>query len=249
MPTDPYMARFAGVSGTRITVPSSDPALSGLSRPTVTARQSRSSCSCHAARSTMACSSSSGSGPSAFRQSPSARSDAACHGRDQGTIARSPASAVTASRTPAPGSSVISTITRIMNAAVSSRSRSPFTNSGRSTARPAMPSITPGPAFASSHSSSGPSVACPHGLPCACTRPSPRTCAGATATTFKNTAGSPVRIFPVPPMTSADRSPAASGAPFRNGGTRSDARTATISDPAPGTSPAGTLQAAHGRTG
>ena len=45
MPTEPNAARFAGVSGTRISVPSSDPAFSGLARPMMTARQSRSSCS------------------------------------------------------------------------------------------------------------------------------------------------------------------------------------------------------------
>ena len=146
VPTEPYAARFAGVSGTRISVPSSAPVFSGLSLPMMTARQSRSSCSGHDARSTMACSSSSGSGPSAFRQSPSARSDAGAHGRDHGTSARSPASAITASLMPAPGTSVISTMARIMNALASSRSRSPFTNSSRSTARSAIPSITPGPA-------------------------------------------------------------------------------------------------------
>ena len=45
VPTEPNAARFAGVSGTRISVPSSDPAFSGLSLPMMTARQSRSSCS------------------------------------------------------------------------------------------------------------------------------------------------------------------------------------------------------------
>ena len=159
MPTEPNMARFAGVSGTRISVPSSDPAFSGLFLPMMTARQSRSSCSAHEARSTMSCSSSSGSGPSAFRQSPSARSDAGAQARAHGTPARSPASAITASRMPASGTSVISTTARIMNALASSRSRSPFTYSSRSTARSAIPSITPGPACSSSHSSSGPSVA------------------------------------------------------------------------------------------
>ena len=63
------------------------------------------------------------------------------------------------SRMSASGTSVISTSTRIMNALASSRSRSPFTYSSRSTARSAMPSMTPGPAFSSSQSSSGPSVA------------------------------------------------------------------------------------------
>ncbi len=237
VPTEPNVARFAGVSGTRISVPSMDPAFSGRSRPMFTARQSRSWCSAHDARSTMSRSSSSGSGPSALRQSPHARSDAAAHGLAHGTPARSPASAMITSRMPASGSSVISTSTRIMNALASSRSRSPFTNSGRSTARSATWPITPGPAFSSSHSSNGPSVACPHGLPCACTRPSLLTCAGATATTFKNTTASPARIFPVPPITSADRSPSNSGLPFRSGDTRSPSRTATISDPPPGTSP------------
>ena len=46
-----------------------------------------------------------------------------------------------------------------MNALASSLSRSPFTNRPPSGARPAMPSMTPGPAFYSSQSSSGPSVA------------------------------------------------------------------------------------------
>ena len=86
-----------------------------------------------------------------------------------------------------------------MNAPVSSRSRSPFTNFASSTALSAMPPITPGPALLSSQSSSVPSVACPHGLPCAWTCPSLRTTAGATATAFKNTTGSPARIFSVPP--------------------------------------------------
>ncbi len=75
----------------------------------------------------MACSSSSGPGPSAFRQSPSARADAGTQARAHGTMARSPASAITASRTSASGIRVISTMTLIMNALVSSRSRSPFT--------------------------------------------------------------------------------------------------------------------------
>ena len=107
VPTEPNAARFAGVSGTRISVPSTDPAFSGLFVPMMTARQSRSSCSAHEARSTMSCSSSSGSGPSAFRQSPSARADAGAQTRAHGTMARSPASAMTASRTSAPGIRVI----------------------------------------------------------------------------------------------------------------------------------------------
>ena len=51
--------------------------------------------------------------------------------------------------------SVISTITRIMNALASSLSRSPFTNRAPSGARPAIVPTAPGPVF----SSSGPSVA------------------------------------------------------------------------------------------
>ena len=116
-----------------------------------------------------------GSGPSAFRQSPSARSDAARHGRAHGIPARSPASARTASRRPASGISIIKTTARIMNALVSSRSRLPFTNRGSSTARSAISSIAPGPAQSSSHFSSGPSLACPAGLPAAWTFPSRRT--------------------------------------------------------------------------
>jgi hypothetical protein len=57
------------------------------------------------------------------------------------------------------------TSARITNAGLSSRRYFPFTYLPSSTARPAMSPITPGPAQASSHSSSGPSVAWPHGLP------------------------------------------------------------------------------------
>ena len=128
----------------------------------------------------------------------------------------------------ASGVSVISTSTRIMNAAASSRSRSPFTNLPSRTARPAMASITPGPAFLSSQSSSGPSVACEHGLPAARTCPSLVTTAGATATIFTNATGSPERISPVPATASADRSPSRSGAPFFSGETRLHSRTATV---------------------
>ena len=138
VPTEPNAARFAGVSGTRISVPSSAPVFSGLIRPMMTARQSRSSCSAQEARSTMSRSSSSGSGPSAFRQSPHARADAGTQARAHGTSARSPASAMSASRTSASGIKVISTMTRIMNALVSRRFRSPFTYLSRSAARPAI---------------------------------------------------------------------------------------------------------------
>ena len=69
-----------------------------------------------------------------------------------------------------------------------------------------MPSITPGPAWASSQSSSGPSVAWSYGRPSARTCPPLATTAPATATTFTNTVAPPVRILSVPPMTSADTS-------------------------------------------
>jgi hypothetical protein len=223
VPALPNAALFAGVSGTRISVPSSEHT---RSRPALASRQSRSPCSRREAPSTMLRSSSAGPGPSALRQSPSARSDGASHRRDHGTIARSPASAMTASRMPASGISVISTMTRIMNAAVSSRSRSPFTNRESSTARSAASAITPGPACDSSHSSSGPRVACTAGLPLAWTRPSRRTTAGATAT-MQNTVTSPDRIRSVPPMTSADRSPAPSAVPSRSGDATSSSRKAT----------------------
>jgi hypothetical protein len=136
-----------------------------------------------------------------------------------------------------------------MNAAVSSRSRPPFTNRSASTVFSAIPSITPGPALASSQSSSGPSLACPHGLPCAWTRPSLLTSAGATATTLQNTTASPIRIRAVPATASADRSPAASGAPFRSGETRSATLAATISDPPPRTPSPVMLLTARGGTG
>src|SRR2546429_3204224 len=82
VPTDPKNALFAGVSGTRTSVPSSDPAFSGLLLPVVTAPgQPAPACSRQAAPSTRSRSSSRGAGPSAFRQSPAARADAGRHGR------------------------------------------------------------------------------------------------------------------------------------------------------------------------
>ncbi len=156
MPTVPKNALFAGVSGTRSSVPSSDPARSGLLFPMVTAPgQPRSWCSRQAEHSTRSRSSSSGTGPRALRQSPADRADAGRHGRAHGIRARSPASAAITSWTRAPGISVIKTITRIMKALARSLSRSPFTNRARSGTRPAIPPATSVPAF----SSSGPSVA------------------------------------------------------------------------------------------
>lgn len=228
VPADPNAARFAGVSGTRSSDPSAECTDSGRDRPVTRDCPGRAACSPRAAASTAACSSSSGAGPSAFRQSRQARSDAGRHGFDHGTSARSPASAAITPPGRASGICDCSTSTRIMNAAVSSRSRSPFANLPSSTARPAIPSITPGPACASSHSSSGPSVACEHGVPSARTCPFLVTTAGATATTFRNTAGSPVRIASVPATASADRSPPPGKAPFFSGETRSASRTATV---------------------
>ena len=156
MPTAPKNALFAGVSGTRTSVPSSDPAFSGSFFPMVTAPgQPPPACSRQADPSTRSRSSSRGIGPSAFRQSPAARPDAGRHGRAHGTSARPPASAAITSPGRASGISVISTITRIMNALASSLSRSPFTNRAPSGARPAIAPMTPRPVL----SSSGPSVA------------------------------------------------------------------------------------------
>jgi hypothetical protein len=56
VPTEPNAARFAGVSGTRMSVPSADDT---FSLPITTARQSRASCSACDARSTISRSSSS----------------------------------------------------------------------------------------------------------------------------------------------------------------------------------------------
>ena len=155
VPTVPKNALFAGVSGTRSSVPSSAPAFSGLFVPMVTTPgQPRSWCSRQAEPSTRSRNSSSGTGPSAFRQSPAARPDAGRHGRAHGTRARSPASAAITSPGRSPGMSVISTITRIMKSLASSLSRFPFTNRAPSGARPATPATAPGPVF----SSSGPSV-------------------------------------------------------------------------------------------
>ncbi|HET9970384.1 MAG TPA: hypothetical protein VFQ68_19275 [Streptosporangiaceae bacterium] len=237
VPTVPKAALFAGVSGTRSSVPSSDPALSGLFFPIVTAPgQPRPWCSRHAEPSTRSRSSSRGTGPSAFRQSPAARADAGRHGRAHGTRARSPASAAMTSWTRASGISVISTITRIMNALASSLSRSPLTSRASSRACPAIPAITPAPAF----SSSGHSVAWCTGLPFARTCPSLLTCASATATTLQNTTAPPVRIRCVPPMTSADRSASPRSRPFLSGDAASSSGTAIIIPAETGTAHDGT---------
>jgi hypothetical protein len=163
VPTVPKNALFAGASGTRTSVPSSDPAFSGFFFPVVTAPgQPPPACSRQADPSTRSRSSSRGTGPSAFRQSPAARADAGRHGRAHGTSARSPASAAITSPGRASGISVIAAITRIMNALASSLSRWPVTNRASSGARPAIPAIppaAPGPACDSSRSSSGPRVA------------------------------------------------------------------------------------------
>ncbi len=241
VPTDPKNALFPGVSGTRSRVPSSEPTFSGLVLPMVTAPgQPAPWCSRQDEPSTVSRSSPSGAGPSAFRQSPAARADAGRHGRAHGTSARSPASAVITSSIRASGMSVISTITRIMNAADSSRSRSPLTNRRSSRALPAIRPMTPGPACDSSRSSSGPSVAWCTGLPFARTCPSRFTCASATTTTLQNTTSPRVRIFSVPPMTSADRSPPPSGLPFFSGDASSSSGTATIIPPGTGTAHDGT---------
>ena len=232
VPTVPKNALFAGVSGTRSSVPSSDPALSGALFPIVTAPgQPRPWCPRHADPSTRSRSSSSGTGPSAFRQSPAARADAGRHGRAHGTSARSPASASTASSSRAPGISVISTTARIMNALASSLSRSPFTNRPSSGACSATPPTRPGPAPASS----GPIVAWRTGLPLARTCPSLLTCASATATTLQNTTAPPVRTFSVPPTTSADLSQSPRSLPFFSGEASSSSGTATIIPPETGT--------------
>ncbi len=248
VPADPNAARLPGVSGTRSSDPSAECTASGRDRPVTRYCPGRPACSSPAAASTAACSFSSGAGPRALRQSRQARSDAGRHCLDHGTSARSPASAMITSLSCASGISVISTSTRIMNAAVSSRSRSPFTNLSSSTARSAMPPITPGPACSSSQSSSGPRVACPHGLPAARTCPFLVTTAGVTATTFRNTAGSPVRIASVPATTIADRSPPPSGALLLNGETRSDSRTATVT-PAGTSHPSAETLARHPAAG
>ena len=157
VPTDPKNARFAGVSGTRISVPSIAPAFSGRVLPMVTAPgQPLPWCFRQAEPSTGSRSSSRGPGPRALRQSPAARADAGRHGRAHGTRARSPASAATASPARASGISVISTITRIMNALASSLSRSPFTNRA---VQPPRPPRSRSRHRATPPSSSGPSVA------------------------------------------------------------------------------------------
>ncbi len=127
-----------------------------------------------------------------------------------------------------------------MNAAASSRRYSPLTYFLSRTARSAMPSITPGPACASSQSSSGPSVAWSYGRPSAWTRPSLLTTAPVTAATFRNTVAQPVRIFPVPPMTSADTSGSSRSRPFFSGDASSSPGTATIIPAETGTAASGT---------
>jgi hypothetical protein len=131
-------------------------------------------------------------------------------------------------------------MTRIMNAADSSRRYFPLTCLPSRAARSAMPSITPGPACASSQSSSGPSVAWSYGRPSARTCPPLATPASVTATTFRNTVRPPVRIFSVPPMTSADRSESPGSRPFLSGDASRSSGTATIIPAETGTAASGT---------
>jgi hypothetical protein len=63
-----------------------------------------------------------------------------------------------------------------------------------------------------------------------------------TATTFTQTVAPPVRIFSVPPMTSADRSVSPRSRPFLSGGATSSAGTATIIPAETGTTASGTGQ-------
>jgi hypothetical protein len=242
VPADPNAARLSGVSGTRSSDPSPECTVSGRAVPMVRDWPSRPACSPAAAASTVPCSSSSGAGPSALRQSRQARSGAGCHRLDQGSRARSPASARITSLSCASGIGVHRTITRIMNAADSSRRYFPLTYLLSRTARPAMPSITPGPACASSQSSIGPSVAWSYGRPSARTCPSLVTTASVTATTFRNTVRPPVRIFSVPPMTSADRSASPRSRPFISGDASRSSGTATIIPAETGTAASGTGQ-------
>jgi hypothetical protein len=127
VPADPDAARLSGVSGTRSSDPSPECTASGRAVPIVRDWPSRPACSPAAAASTVPCSSSSGAGPSALRQSRQARSGAGCHRLDQGSRARSPASARITPDSCASGIKVHSTITRIMNAADSSRRYRPLT--------------------------------------------------------------------------------------------------------------------------
>ena len=156
MRTEPDTARFAGVSGTgSASVQRS--ALSGLFLPMMTARQS---------------------GPRARPRRRAARCRAvptAAPGRARPPVPARASDAGTQAAPRHPRQVPGQRGRRVPDARVrhqghqhdgtdherlaSSRSRSPFTYSFLSTARPAMPPITPGSALSSSESSSGPSVA------------------------------------------------------------------------------------------
>jgi hypothetical protein len=66
------------------------------------------------------------------------------------------------------------------------------------------------------------------------------TCASATATTLQNTTAPPVRIFSVPPVTSADRSASPRFLPLFSGDASSSSGTAIIIAPETGTAHDGT---------
>ena len=137
-------ALFAGVSGTLTSVPSSDPAFSGLLLPMVTAPGSprRVLPPGRAEHGPAAPPGEPRRARSASPRPPGRRRTPRPRPRHQGQV---PGQRDDHVPDRASGISVISTITRIMNALASSRSRSPFTNRASSARPPRSVPMTPGP--------------------------------------------------------------------------------------------------------
>ena len=104
----------------------------------------------------------------------------------------------------------------MVNATLISRRALPLTFPVRRTPA-AIRSIVPGPHRRSSSTSAAPSRACSHGRPSACTRPSRRSTAGATATILHQATDSPPRTGAAPVTTSAERPSPSESAPHRPG--------------------------------
>ena len=115
----PNAARFAVVSGIRVTVPSIAPSRSPP--PTSTTGRAGSRCSVPTAASSSRCSCSSGASPIAARQVDSTVPEGTACGRRHGTSSRSPSSVVSTSRESASGIKVINSTARMVNATLISR--------------------------------------------------------------------------------------------------------------------------------
>ena len=144
MPAQPNAARLCGVSATFTTIPS----IPHTGIPASSAAEGASSSVSGPARCQNR--SSIGAGPALSRQPVNTFDVGTCHSRTHGTSARCPASWRAASAYPAPGISVIATVTRMTSGTDISRRRCGAGTRPPATAASAIVSITPSPIWRSS---------------------------------------------------------------------------------------------------